>query len=121
MPDDNPGQWPTVIPRIFVDDARGLVDFITEVFAATGEYFEARPTMLEIGNSVIMVSGSEARGEQTACLYIYVPDVDACFAAAMARGSTEVEAPLQTMYGDYRAIVTDRWGNMWQIASQQES
>jgi uncharacterized glyoxalase superfamily protein PhnB len=111
-----PVGWPTVIPRIFIDDPKSLVNFIVGVFDATGEYQETRPTELRIGGSIIMVSGSEARGSYSACLYVYVSEVEKYFSRAVSAGAEVIEPPLDTPYGDRRAVVKDRWGNMWQIA-----
>ena len=35
---------------------------------------------------------------------------------AVAAGAETLEPPLDTPYGDRRAMVKDRWGNVWQIA-----
>ncbi|MCP5347494.1 MAG: bleomycin resistance protein [Pseudomonadales bacterium] len=71
---------------------------------------------MRIGDSMLMVSSGEVRGSYAACLYIYVADVEVCFAKAVAAGAEVIEAPLVTPYGDRRAVIRDRWGNMWQIA-----
>ena len=114
-----PEGWPTVIPRIFTDDAAGLVAFMHEVFGARGDYEGERPAEVWIGNSVIMVSGIDARAPAAAFLYGYVPDTDAAYARAMAAGSVSIEAPMDAPYGDRRSIVEDRWGNTWQIATRR--
>jgi PhnB protein len=52
-------------------------------------------------------------------LYVYVPDADATYRRAIAAGATSLEAPLDTPYGDRRAMVRDRWGGVWQIATHR--
>jgi uncharacterized glyoxalase superfamily protein PhnB len=102
-----------------VDDPRGLVQFLQRVFDAQGPFQESRPTELRIGDSMLMVSGTEARAPMAACLYVYVADVDALHARAVAAGARSLETPAQMPYGDRRAMVEDAWGNVWQIATRQ--
>jgi uncharacterized glyoxalase superfamily protein PhnB len=115
--DPVPEGWPTVIPRIVAHDARQLVEFIKQVFDATGQYTDARPTDLRIGDSVIMVSDAGVRHPMTAFLYVYVNDTDAAYRRAMDAGAHSLEAPALTPYGDWRCMVEDKWGNTWQIAT----
>lgn len=112
-----PPDWPTLIPRIVAHDAKGLVNFIKHVFAAIGTYKEGAPGELRIGDSMIMISGAGEREPATAFLYVYVEDTDAAFQRALESGATSIEAPLETPYGDRRAMITDPWGNTWQIAT----
>ena len=108
---------PTILPRIVVSDAEELVTFMKHVFGATGEYAASRPAEMRIGDSVILVSGAGVRETYTAFLYVYVADADATWRAAVEAGARTIEAPLDTPYGDRRAMVVDRWGNTWQIAA----
>jgi uncharacterized glyoxalase superfamily protein PhnB len=100
-----------------VNDARGLVEFLKRVLAATGEYRQARPSELRIGDSMIMISEAGIRPAMTAFLYVYVEDVDATYRRALAAGARSVEEPWDTPYGDRRGMVEDKWGNTWQIAA----
>lgn len=115
-----PEGWPTVIPRIFVRDVAGLVSFLRDTFGAKGEAREGIPTEIRIGDSIILVSdGGGAREPQTGFLYVYVADADAAHEAAIVAGAVTVEAPADMPWGDRRATVRDRWGNMWQIATHK--
>ena len=120
MTDIAPLGWHTVTPRLFADDPLGLVDFIKGTFGATGGFLEARPSELRLGDSIVMVSGSEARGSSAACLYVYVPDVDDAYTRALERGASCVEKPQLMHYGDRRCVVKDSWNNLWQIATRKE-
>src|SRR5262245_37292779 len=115
-----PEGWRTITSRIFVEDPKGLVDFIQHVFDATGEFRTDRPTVLTIGDSMIMISGTEARAAMPAFLYVYVKDTDAVHRRAVAVGARTIEEPSPTPYGDYRCMIEDRWGNTWQIATHIE-
>ena len=114
-----PEGWQNVIPRLFSKDCKGLVEFVKEVFDAEGDFHQQRPTELKIGDSVLMVSNAEVRGEYRSCLYVYVKDVEKVFNEASRKKITVIEKPLITPYGDKRAVFIDPWGNMWQVAEFQ--
>ena len=103
-------------PRIFVDDVAGQVRFLREVFAATGDVEPGRPAEVHVGDSVIMVSSTAERGPFPAFLYVYVDDADEAFRRAVRAGAEVLEEPLDTPYGDRRAMVRDPFGNVLQIA-----
>lgn len=112
-----PEGWHTVTPRIVVHDAKQLVAFIKQVFGAKGEYRQARPSELWIGDSVIMISDAGTRDPMTAFLYVYVEDTDATYQRALDAGARSFESPSDMPYGDRRCMVEDKWGNTWQIAT----
>ena len=112
-----PDGWPTLVPRIVVEEPEKLVDFIKHVFGATGDYQPDRPTDLRIGESILMISGESARNVMPAFLYVYVEDADATHQRALDAGATSVEDPRDLHYGDRRAMIADTWGNTWQIAT----
>jgi tRNA-Thr(GGU) m(6)t(6)A37 methyltransferase TsaA len=112
-----PTGWHTLTPRIVVDDVAGLVGFLRAAFAATGDLQADRPAVMQIGDSILMVSGAGPRPATPAFLYLYVDDSDATYQRAVAAGARSLEPPLDTPYGDRRAMVEDRWGNVWQIAT----
>jgi uncharacterized glyoxalase superfamily protein PhnB len=114
-----PAGYHTLTPRIFVEDVAGMVDFLRATFDATGDLQLSRPSEIRIGDSLLMVSGTEFRGAMPACLYVYVDDLDETYRRALEGGAETMEAPGDTPYGDRRAMVRDRWDNLWQIATRQ--
>jgi uncharacterized glyoxalase superfamily protein PhnB len=112
-----PDGWHTVTPRIVVRGAKQFVVFLKQVFEATGEYRQDRPSEVRIGDSVVLISEAEVRSPMTTFLYVYVPDTDATYLRALAAGARSLEAPADMPYGDRRGMVEDRWGNTWQIAT----
>ena len=116
--DFKPDGWHCVTPRIIVPDAAGLVEFIRQVFDATGDYSPQVPAELKIGDSIIMVSDAGVREQMPSCLYVYVENADATWQRAVTAGARSLEAPFNTPYGDRRGMVKDRWGNTWQIATR---
>ena len=112
-----PEGWHTVTPRIVVHEAKHLVEFLKQVFGAAGEYRQALPSEVRIGDSVIMISDAGARSRMTAFLYVYVNDTDGTYRRALDAGARALEAPSVMPYGDRRCMVEDKWGNTWQIAT----
>jgi len=106
----------TVTPRIAVDDVAGLVQFLRDVFDATGDVVPGRPAELRIGDSLVMIASTDRREAFPAFLYVYVDDADRVHRRAVAAGATTIEAPFDTPYGDRRAMVRDPFGNVFQIA-----
>src|SRR5438034_8681308 len=99
-----PEGWSTVTPRIVARDAEGLVEFLKRVFGATGDYLQAAPSVVRIGDSQIMISDTGARGPVTAFLYVYVADADATCRRAVEAGARTLEEPFDTPYGDRRSM-----------------
>jgi uncharacterized glyoxalase superfamily protein PhnB len=113
-----PDGWHTVTPRIVVRDPENLVRFLSAVFQAQGEFRAGLPAEIRIGDAVVMVSGGDGlRDPMPAFLYVYVDDTDSTYRRALAADATSLEAPADMPYGDRRAMVKDRWGNTWQIAT----
>jgi len=106
----------SITPRIVVSDAAAQVAFLRTVFDATGEQHAGRPAEICIGDSLVMVTPAGDRELFPAFLYVYVGDADAVYRRALAAGATSLEEPLDTPYGDRRAMVRDPFGNVWQIA-----
>jgi PhnB protein len=112
-----PEGWHTLTPRIVARDAKQLVEFLKTVFDASGECRHDRPSVIRIGDSVVMISDAGVRSVMPAFLYVYVIDTDATYRRAVEAGARTVEEPLDTPYGDRRCMVEDKWGNTWQIAT----
>ena len=112
-----PEGWHTVTPRIVVHEAEKLAEFVRQVFGATGDYRPDRPSVIRIGDSVVMISDAGARSPMSAFLYVYVSDTDATYRRALDAGARALEAPSIMPYGDRRCMVEDKWGNTWQIAT----
>jgi PhnB protein len=122
MPHFQPENLHTVTPRIITPDPEGLVRFLKDVFHARAEIRRGAPTEVRIGDSAILVSsGDGLREAMSAFLYVYVEDTDATYRRATAARATSLEPPVDTPYGDRRAMVKDPWGNTWQIATHQRS
>jgi uncharacterized glyoxalase superfamily protein PhnB len=110
MTNFQPDGWPTVIPRVFTEDVRGVVGFLKLVFGARGE--------MRIGDSLVLVrDGGAARQARKTFPYVYVENTDKTYGRALEAGALTIEKPVDMPYGDRRATVQYPWGNIWQIAT----
>lgn len=114
-----PEGWHTVTPKIVVNDAQGLTEFLKHVFKATGDYRTDRPSQLTIGDSIIMIGNAGDRDVTPAFLYVYVSNVDDTYRRALQADALSLEEPFDTPYGDRRCMVKDKWENTWQIATHK--
>ena len=116
-----PEGWHSVTPRLVVHDASKQVEFLRHAFGTTGEFREDRPSLMKIGDSLVMVSAVGPREAMPSFLYLYVDDVDATFQRALAAGAVSLEEPWDTPYGDRRGMIQDPCGNNWQIATHKDA
>lgn len=122
-----PAGAPTMTPYLVVRSAPPLIDFLKAVFNAVeldrtlradGSVMNA---VMQIGDSRVMMGEVAAPREPfPAMLYVYVPDVDAAYARALAAGASSVAEPADMFYGDRHAAVRDAAGNEWWMATHKE-
>jgi uncharacterized glyoxalase superfamily protein PhnB len=105
-----------ITPRIVVDDVDAQVEFLRKVFGATADVDVGRPAEVRIGDAAIMISSTAERDPFPGFLYVYVDDADETFRRAVVAGAVVLERPIDTPYGDRRAMVRDPFGNVLQIA-----
>jgi uncharacterized glyoxalase superfamily protein PhnB len=86
MSASTPDGWHSVTPRIVVQDPARLVEFLRHAFGATGDFQPDRPSVIRIGDSLVMVSGAGPRDPMPAFLYLYVENIDATFRRALDAG-----------------------------------
>jgi PhnB protein len=117
-----PEGYRTLSPYLVVEDAEGLIAFVSKVFGTdvrrrmTGEAGGLHAE-LELGDSVLMV-GEGGGMRFAAMLHAYVEDADAVYERALAAGATSAAEPHDTSFGDHRAAFDDRWGNQWWVATR---
>jgi PhnB protein len=116
-----PAGFHSVTPRMVVADVEAEVEFLGVVFDASGEVRPDRPAEIRIGDSLVMVTPTTDRKPFPAFLYVYVDDADSTYRRALEAGAVSMEEPLDTPYGDRRAMVRDPFGNVFQIAHRAES
>jgi uncharacterized glyoxalase superfamily protein PhnB len=122
-----PEGYHTVTPYIIAKDAEGLLAFLKAAFAAREHHMSRRPDGVIwhgdviIGDSHVMFSqGNDRVPAMPASVYLYVPDTDATYHAALRAGGTSLMEPADQFYGDRNAGVKDSNGNGWWIGTHVE-
>src|SRR5262245_19566837 len=112
----------TVTPYVQVRDS-GFLDFITKAFGAAEVSSTLTPhhvrREVRVGNSMLMLSerASMASAPPHGSFHLFVPDVDATFARAIAAGGKSMGDPQDRPYGERSGFVEDPFGNYWFIAT----
>jgi PhnB protein len=129
-----PQNYPRVTPYLSVDDGAAAIAFYCDILGATDRGRMAGPdgkvahAELELGGAVIMLSDAfdvgpptpKALGGTPVTLMVYVEDVDAVHARALAAGATEVAPVTDQFYGDRSGQFDDPFGHRWNIATHVE-
>jgi PhnB protein len=122
-----PNGYSTVSPYLIVEDARGTIAFLREVFGAVilRQFPDASGRLMHsevrIDDTVVMIADSAPEWPATpAYVHIYVPDVDATYAHALQAGASSVQAPVKKGDEDKRGGVRDPGGTTWWIATRVE-
>ena len=75
---------------------------------------------LEIGTSKVFLSEFSPPGQTpqgaNSSFYIYVANVEAAHKKAVAAGMKETMPPTDMFWGDRMSMVTDKWGNEYELA-----
>jgi PhnB protein len=126
-PPFKPGGYNAVSPYLVVGGAQRMIDFLKTVFGARElrRYDNDDGTIMHaevmIDDSVVMMGDASAAFPANRLLiHVYVADVDAVFAKALAAGATVDQQP-QHKPGDpdRRGSFKDFAGNVWSVATQQ--
>ncbi len=112
-----PKGWNSITPRLVVNDVSIQVEFLKQAFRATGDLRNDAPSLMRIGDSLVMVSSVGPRDVTRAFLYLYIDDIDETYKRALNAGAISLEEPQVVPYGDRRAMIQDPCGNVWQIAT----
>ena len=125
-----PEGYHSVTPSLTARDAKAAIDFYSRAFGAEVKFKLEEPSgkvahaEIQIGNSRVMISDEYPDYGAIApeigkggTFMIYVPDVDAAFAQAVAAGATPVQEPADMFWGDRTAKVNDTVGYRWTLAS----
>ncbi|MEU5219710.1 VOC family protein [Streptomyces sp. NPDC020807] len=130
-----PKEYPRITPYLCVDGAADAIDFYVSVFGAVERMRMPAPdgtlghAELALGNSVVMLAdefpGMDFRspgsvGGTPVTLHVYVADVDAVFARALARGARELQPVKDQFYGDRTGQLEDPFGHRWNVATHVE-
>ncbi|MGH2783976.1 MAG: VOC family protein [Actinomycetota bacterium] len=124
-----PQGYNDVTPYLIVENAAEVIDFVTSVLGGkermrmAGANGGIGHTEVEVGDSLIMMADSaeaENNVTMTAMIHVYLEDVDAAYKAAIGAGLKSEREPVTQFYGDRVASVSDRFGNIWYLATHVE-
>ena len=118
-----PEGYHTVTPFVSVYGAARVLDFLRVALGATERYRLNQPdgnvmhAEVQIGDSIVMIGETmEGDSPMPASLYLYVPDPDATYRAALVAGGESIMEPEDQFWGDRLAGVKDPTGNKWWFA-----
>lgn len=125
----------SLTPYIIVDGASRAIAFYKASFGAT-ELVRLADAQGKIKHAEILIGGARLMladefpemgyrspntiGGSPVSFLLYVEDVDAFFARAIAGGATETTALADTFDGDRRGTLADPFGHVWLLATKQE-
>jgi PhnB protein len=109
----------TVLPYLHPEGARKYIDFLKRAFGAeemavvehSGRVMHAA---VRIGDAVLeMGEAADRTGIPSNGFFLFVEDVEAAYAHALAAGATAIRPPEDIPYGLRSAIVKDPAGYLW--------
>src|SRR6476646_11515681 len=130
-----PEGYPSLTPYLIVSDGASSLEFYQKAFGARLRLKLDAPggrighAELEIGDSVIMLAdehpeigarGPRAFGGSPVGLHLYVEEVDAVVARAVAAGARLVHPVEDKFYGDRMGTIEDPFGHRWYVTTHIE-
>jgi PhnB protein len=130
-----PEGYHTATPYLIVSGAAAAIEFYTKAFGATELFRMAGPdgkifhAEIKIGNSPIMLADefpemgvkiAKTLGGSPMFLMLYVENVDALAAQAVAAGAKEVRPLQNQFYGDRSGTFEDPFGLSWTLSTHVE-
>jgi uncharacterized glyoxalase superfamily protein PhnB len=122
-----PAGYHTITAQLNIDGAARAIEFYEKAFGAEVVARASDPSgtkiwhgALRIGTSMLFVNDTFPEMGSTAShsgLWLYVNDVDALYARAVAAGATGTQPPADMFWGDRMAHVKDPFGQTWAIAT----
>ena len=122
-------------PYLTVSNGAKAIEFYQKAFGAIEEMRLAAPggkighAEMKIGTARFMLSDEypemgvrspESIGGSPVTLHLYVEDVDATFAQAVAAGAKAVRPVADQFYGDRAGKLVDPFGHSWFLATHKE-
>lgn len=130
-----PDGYHTVTPYLVINGASRALEFYKKAFGATERLRMADPSgkighaEIQIGDSAIMLAdeypemgykGPQSPGATPVSIHLYVNDVDALTAQAVAAGATVKRPVKDEFYGDRSGTLIDPFGHVWTISTHKE-
>jgi PhnB protein len=127
-----PEDMHTLTPHLVCANALQAIDYYKRAFGAVEGGIMLTPDgklmhgMIRIGDSALMLMeenkdwgalGPKMLGGSAVTIHLYVRDVDAVFAKAVAEGGTAKMPPADMFWGDRYGVLTDPFGHSWSVAT----
>jgi len=131
-----PKGYHTATPYLIIKDAAMAIEFYKEAFGAAELTRMTQPdgrighAEIKIGDSPIMLADEfpemgarspQSLGGSPVSILLYVQDVDALSAQAVAAGAKVVRAVKDQFYGDRSGSLEDPFGHQWHVATHVEN
>lgn len=127
-------RMPDIYPRLAYEDERAALDYLVRVFQlaeireARTETDESMLAWLRVGDGVVMIGHANAEihrihsprtvGNTTVQMMVYVDDIDAHYAHAVAEGADITMEIEDAFYGERRYEATDLEGHRWHFGER---
>jgi PhnB protein len=130
-----PDGYHTVTPYLIVSGAADAIEFYKGAFGAIehermqDDSGKVRHSEISIGNSRLMLADESPElgalspktiGGSPVSIHLYVDDVDAVVANAVAAGASLTRQVADQFYGDRVGGITDPFGHLWFVATHKE-
>jgi len=127
-----PPGYHAITPYLAVRGGAQAIEFYKKAFGAKelvrmpGPDGKLGHAEVQIGDSRVMLSdeyeamsffGPQTRGGTTVLIHLYVKDVDATVARAVAAGGKVVRPLQDQFYGDRTCSIEDPFGHLWYVAT----
>jgi PhnB protein len=124
-----------VTPYLIVKGAARALEFYAKAFGAKEQFRMAQPdgrighAEIRIGESTVMLADEAPEvgarspatiGGSPVLIHLYVEDVDATVARAVAAGATVTRPVQDQFYGDRNGGLVDPFGHAWWVATHVE-
>jgi len=130
-----PAGYHAVTPYLSIRGAAAALEFYKKAFGAKeimrmpGPKGDIGHAEIKIGDSRIMLADEypemqflspASRGGTTVTIHLYVTDVDAMVARAVAAGAKLTRPVADQFYGDRTGSLEDPFGHVWHVATHKE-
>lgn len=125
----------SLTPHLVCDGAAAAIEFYKKAFGAVEQGRLPGPdgrlmhAMLRIGDSPLMLVdewpdmgavGPKKLNGSPVTIHLYVPDVDATYAQAVAAGAQPTMPVTDMFWGDRYGVLKDPFGHQWSIATHKQ-